>query len=60
LSLERPFVITYLPSFLTFFFRKKAGLQDYIKKFITLEPLEINNLFLLYSISKDLADILRP
>jgi hypothetical protein len=26
-------------------FRKKAGLQGFIKKFVTPEPLEINNLF---------------
>jgi hypothetical protein len=35
------------------FFRKKAGLQNFIKKCITPEPLEINN-----SISKGLADLL--
>jgi hypothetical protein len=28
------------------FFRKRAGLQSFIKKIVTLEPLEIGNFFL--------------
>jgi hypothetical protein len=45
LSLERPFVNTYLSLFLTYviFFAKKAGLQGFIKKIITPEPLQISN-----------------
>jgi hypothetical protein len=48
LSLEGPFVKTYLSSFLPYviFFAKKRGCRTSLKRFIkTLERLEINNWF---------------
>jgi hypothetical protein len=40
-------------------FCKKVRLQGFIKKCIIPEPSEINNLFLLYRLAKDLAAFLR-
>jgi hypothetical protein len=36
---------TWISLYILYFFRKKAGLQGFIKKFITPEPSEINNYF---------------